>query len=677
METKRARRPPVIKLEDDDDSNKPLELSALREVIDLIAGEDEDSAAITLDDDDSDVERELSPGSMQTEYHLPAGCDPVPSVVWNRMTLQPGAHVELRDKDFMRIHLIFYDRTNGRTSLMGNLLRRNNRMDCMLEKKLNELCLIAQTPSDKQNFKLSDCLVIRELRDVVCIREIIATNHDWPGHNWSQTANPEDYAQTDDWKRKNLRLVVRWLKIEETSGTKIVKQTLRRLNQQECDDGLSVDLTKRLREFLGNERLAKVLSDVADEDADEDELMEISQPVAGPSKRTAQNAGFARIERKLTETLKSVNSAGERIVERRTSKTTIKTAFATSKPQHRTMRATENSRTNTQRGEHKYPYLRYTKGEGCAGGGGWACGARQAGLKHLFLVDNWDIACETLRKNGFGEGGTKIIHKDLQDFVINGSHYVWEVVDILHISYPCTPHSWANTRGGPKDEAALDLIMSLSALLDRCKPRVVTLEQVNAITQRRNGAYFKLLVNQLTSKGYSVSWKVENFAEVGNPQARGRLMMTATCPGEELPPSMPATHGLGPGMKQFVTIKNVLDKIANFRGRVPEIMKYAIKRNGAPFNPNIQKKGLITGSGGLHALHPCGERDYNLQEFAAFQTFPLHHKFAGSIGDIRLQIGNAVPPVGAKAYLENIVRSLQKSDRRIAAWEEEIIEIMD
>jgi site-specific DNA-cytosine methylase len=474
-----------------------------------------------------------------------------------------------------------------------------------------------------------------------------------------------------------LRLVVRWLKIEETSGNKVVKQTLRRLSQQECDHDSSVDLTKRLREFLGSARLAKVLSDVADEDADKDGLVEISKPVARPSKRTAQNAGFALVDRERTETLECVDSTGQRIVERRTSRTTIKTAFASIKPQHRSSKAPETARTDTQKGEHKYPYLRYTVGEGCAGAGGFACGARQAGVKHLFLVDNWDIACETLRKNGFGEGGTKIILKDLQDFVINGKHHIWEIVDILHISYPCTPHSWANTRGGPKDEAALDLIMSLSALLDRFKPRIVTLEQVNAITQRRNGAYFKLLVNQLTSKGYSVSWKVENFAKVGNPQARGRLMMTAACPGEELPPSMPISHGVGPDMKQLVTIKNVLDKIANFRGRVPEIMKYAIKRNGKPFDPNTQKKGLITGGGGLHALHPLGNRDYNLQEFAAFQTFPLHHKFAGSIGDIRLQIGNAVPPIGAKAYLENIVRSLQKSDRRIAAWEEEIIEITD
>ena len=216
-----------------------------------------------------------------------------------------------------------------------------------------------------------------------------------------------------------------------------------------------------------------------------------------------------------------------------------------------------------------------------------------------------------------------------------------------------------------------------AALLRKCKPRVVTLEQVNAITQRRNGAYFKLLVNQLTSKGYSVSWKIENFALVGNPQARGRLMMTAVCPGEELPPTMPETHGIEPGKKPLMTIKNVLDKVENYPGRIPETMKYAIQRNGQPFDPNIQKKGLITGSGGVHALHPCGKRDYNLQEFAAFQTFPMHHKFAGTISDIRLQIGNAVPPVGAKAYLENIVRSLQKSDRRIAAWQEEIIKIMD
>lgn len=677
MDGTRTRRPIVIKLEDDSDSDseQPLQLSGLKEVIDLIAGEDDDDPNADQEDDDAEQVREVSPASMQTVFHLPAGCEQVPHVIWNGVTLQPGAHVELHDGDFLRISLIFYDNTSGRTSLMGNLLRRNNRMDCMLEKKLNELCFILQTPSDKQNVKLSDCQVIRELRDAVCVREIIATNHDFPAHSWDRT--PSNSAQTDDWKRENLRLVVRWLKHEETDGKKVVRTTIRRLSQYECDEGLSIDLTKRLRDFLGPDRVAKVLAAVADEDEDDGDDVEEVQPVGMQTKkRVAKHAGFGRIEHKRTETFKRIDSTGEQIIKRKTS---IKTAFATSKPQQHSSKpvGTGNQRSGqTTTDGYKYPFGRYTIGEGCAGAGGMACGARQAGLRHNFLVDNWDVACKTLRLNGFGEGGAKIIEKDLQDFVINGEHYTWEIVDILHISYPCTPHSWANTRGGPKDQAALDLIMSLSALLDRCRPRIVTLEQVNAITQRRNGAYFKLLVNQLTSKGYSVSWKVENFAEVGNPQARGRLMMTAACPGEDLPPTMPTTYGLGFGKKQFVTIKDVLDKVASFRGRVPEIMKHALQRNGRPFNPNIQKRGLITGSGGIHALHPCGMRDYNLHEFSCFQAFPLYWKFAGdSIGDIRLMIGNAVPPVGAKAYLENIVRSLQKSDRKTAAWKEEIIEI--
>jgi DNA (cytosine-5)-methyltransferase 1 len=671
MEATQKRRQPVVKLEDDNDISQPLELSALKEVIDLIAGEDEDDAIIILDDDD-DAVREISPASIQIAYHIPPGCEQRPHVIWNGMMLRLGMSVELHDGDLLRIQLVFYNHTSGCTSLMGNLLRRNNRMDCMLERKLNDLCFIAQTPSDKQDFKLEDSLVIRDSRDVICVREVIATNHDWPSHSWRQTATALTFAQSDSWKRENLRLVVRWVKIEETSGNKVAKQTLRRLNQKECDQGLSIDLTKCLRDYLGDERVAKILSAVANED-EEDDLMEITQPVETPKKRKAKHAELGHVKHTRTETLKEVSSARELIIKRTTK---VSDVFVAKKPQQPSRRPGA-TRTDGHQGDHKYPHLRYTIGDGCAGAGGWACGAKQAGLKHNFLIDNCKIVCETLRINGFGDGGSKVIHMDLQDFAINGKRDVLEIVDILHISYPCTPHSWANTRGGPKDQPALDLIMSLSALLDRCKPRVVKLEQVNAITQRRDGAYFKLLVNQLTSKGYSASWKVENFAEVGNPQARGRLMMTAVCPGEELPPTMPTTHGLGPGKKPFVTIKDVIDKVASYPGRIPEIMKYAIERNGQPFNPNIQKKGLITGSGGVHALHPCGKRDYNLQEFAAFQSFPMHHKFAGGISEIRLQIGNAVPAIGAKAYLENIVRSLQKSDRRIAAWKEEIIEILE
>ncbi|MDL5351121.1 DNA cytosine methyltransferase [Microbacterium sp. zg-YB36] len=43
-----------------------------------------------------------------------------------------------------------------------------------------------------------------------------------------------------------------------------------------------------------------------------------------------------------------------------------------------------------------------------------------------------------------------------------------------------------------------------------------------------------------------------------------------------------------------------------------------------------------------------------IEEAAALQSYPADFKFAGTKGSIGLQIGNAVPPLLAKAILEEL-----------------------
>ena len=58
-------------------------------------------------------------------------------------------------------------------------------------------------------------------------------------------------------------------------------------------------------------------------------------------------------------------------------------------------------------------------------------------------------------------------------------------------------------------------------------------------------------------------------------------------------------------------------------------------------------------------------------------TFPLYYQFAGGITAIKLQIGNAVPPVVMKAVCEEVVRSLRKSDEEMGAWRPEVVVLED
>jgi len=74
-------------------------------------------------------------------------------------------------------------------------------------------------------------------------------------------------------------------------------------------------------------------------------------------------------------------------------------------------------------------------------------------------------------------------------------------------------------------------------------------------------------------------------------------------------------------------------------------------------------------------MHPGGGRSFNCRELACLMTFPPYYQFAGGISAIKLQIGNAVPPVVMKAICEEVVRSLRRSDEEMEAWRPEVVDL--
>ena len=64
--------------------------------------------------------------------------------------------------------------------------------------------------------------------------------------------------------------------------------------------------------------------------------------------------------------------------------------------------------------------------------------------------------------------------------------------------------------------------------------------------------------------------------------------------------------------------------------------------------------------GGGENYHPSGLRGFTTREFASLQTFPVSHQFWKV--ETRKQIGNAVPPMLARALYREIIKSLEKTD---------------
>jgi DNA (cytosine-5)-methyltransferase 1 len=58
-----------------------------------------------------------------------------------------------------------------------------------------------------------------------------------------------------------------------------------------------------------------------------------------------------------------------------------------------------------------------------------------------------------------------------------------------------------------------------------------------------------------------------------------------------------------------------------------------------------------------NCIHPRDNRALSVREGARCQSFPDSFEFLGTSSDIRLQIGNAVPPLLAKAIGESLLNS--------------------
>lgn len=161
------------------------------------------------------------------------------------------------------------------------------------------------------------------------------------------------------------------------------------------------------------------------------------------------------------------------------------------------------------------------------------CGASWAGEKvfhHRWGLDKNKAACETLRLN-FEDA--VCFERDARDFDSIGSEQV--KVDVLHMSPPCQYFSIAHSIPGPNDKANIEASMIIGDWLDKAKPRIVTLENVDGLMSRTKGTggnlsprdYWDHILQQFNSRGFSISWKFVRFEDYGLPQHRKRVIVIA------------------------------------------------------------------------------------------------------------------------------------------------------
>lgn len=536
------------------------------------------------------------------------------------ITVKVGMSVELNDGDFLFIvEITSHD-------VVGILLRRAWLVKDLLPKKLNEVCAILKSLPSFRDPSIDECLVIRPLKQIIAIRNVVFTNAPFSRFSFR---DEDQYFPSKQYIEEQAVLVCRWKYIEFCDcKQKVVAETMTTLKESECTKGKALSSANLRRNWRGTSSHSNSSSRPSAESRDTIDL-------------TDDGEHYDEVMTTITHQRRRVSGQG--IVESSTTKT-------------------ERIRRRARR------LVRFIVGDICAGAGGVLRGAYDSGLRPQFALDHWEPACLTLKGNW---PEMEVLHMDIFTFLTK--HKGNYVVDVLHISYPCQPHSLAHTVDGKKDDENIATAYSVGMILEKCKPRIVTFEQTSGIIHK-GGYHYRALINQIASAGYSMRSKIISCDAYGNSQPRKRLIIIAACPGETLPPFPTETHGEGLGLKRPPTVNDRLRVLRNYQ--VPHHMRAFRVLDGEPYDANFPLRRCITTDGGDSDIHPSGKRTFTLAELACLAGFPPGHRFHNSCKtDIMRQIGNAVPPCVAKALFDQIQVTMRETDRKLEAVE--TIEIND
>ncbi len=238
--------------------------------------------------------------------------------------------------------------------------------------------------------------------------------------------------------------------------------------------------------------------------------------------------------------------------------------------------------------------------------------------------------------------------------------------DIVIGGFPCQGFSVANT-GRHEDDERNKLYLEMIRVIRDKHPRFFLAENVKGILSLGKGQVFKNILHDFESLHYRVQYKLMNAADYGVPQTRMRVIIIGVrddlgCAYDFPEPTHSKDENLYtlPWVSVGEALKDLADpdKPNNLPNHV--YSKYKLNFNGylghRPISPDTPAPTVTArgdARGGVVILpHPDGKRRMTCRELATIQSFPLDYVFVGGISSVCRQIGNAVPPMLAKAVAE-------------------------
>lgn len=335
--------------------------------------------------------------------------------------------------------------------------------------------------------------------------------------------------------------------------------------------------------------------------------------------------------------------------------------------------------------------------------GGLSYGLREAGIS---VAAGLDID-ETCRYAYEENCRAKFICSDVRTigFKDIASSFTGAKYRILVGCAPCQPFSphTSKIRKNGRD-SRWNLISEFLRLAIEGKPEIVSMENVPAIANR---AIYREFRNTLEEHGYKVAEGIISCKHFGVPQNRRRLVLLASLLGNIRLPrksvDAPVTvrraighmeslrHGEASAKDPMHVCRSLFPiNLERIRASVPEgswkdwpeeLLPDCYRRSTGRTYSNVygrmswdkpaptlttQFHGYGTGRFG----HPEQDRALSLREGAILQTFPEDYKFCRpgekpTFSNVGRHIGNAVPPLLAKAVGESIVDHLENVDERV------------
>jgi DNA (cytosine-5)-methyltransferase 1 len=338
-----------------------------------------------------------------------------------------------------------------------------------------------------------------------------------------------------------------------------------------------------------------------------------------------------------------------------------------------------------------------------SGAGGMALGAHMANIDVQFAVDCDMYALQTYKHNF---PNTHVFHGDIKKISILKPARPDEQV-VLFGGPPCQGFSTSNQKTRTLTNSQNWLFTEFIRITKSLLPDWVVFENVKGILETAEGLFVEQLIEELESLGYTINAGILNAMNFGVPQSRSRFFAIANrhgvrtkLPEKHTKPS-PTTWdalsdlpnlsvGASECRKKYKS-KAQSDYSKMMRGNLTSCSNHLVTRNAhyvierykyIPPGGNWEnipqelmtnykdykrchtgiyrrlkpdEPSVVIGNFRKNMLiHPHEDRGLSVREAARLQSFPDYFEFKGSIGFQQQQVGNAVPPLLAKAVFDQI-----------------------